>query len=944
MVDIRKVDSKGQNISNLIHNICFSNPKHRKEEAMNIFEELKNLPDASSIFRAWLWKMEGEGLLGKLLEKISLVSPNNSHESLLFLSQLSREIETKEKTAIACCDVEGENRIFRKVRTLLREGNGNSGGNSLMLLGTISHGVMPLIVSDELFRRGRRKKVSANGQQLEIFNNTKDLQMQMKLFAEEELSPAPFGILDAETPISMKFSRVRKLWERVSEKAEKSGWQWPDWYFVNGRELEELFLLFSPMFQKHSNFFRKLWHRGGDTFAVAVMLMSLASATIHFRKEKDESAFFPEVPILDFTKHGLGGGRADGIRISPVFGGFSKKEKRMVEDLKKYHKKYSFKSFGHLFSALSRLKSPLKFDIVDWKFFIGDILARGESRTMNLSALNLPLAEHVEQVKRYLSFSSLSLHFHDPERYALDWSGGAEKSVLCYLSPFSSPMIFEIGMSAGEKKSSFLQRIVEDWDVLQETAGLRNFNNAFCRQLLPLLENSTNRESENGTAETKGKNKTTNLPLFGEAEGEKPVRKVVKELKNITRRSFIDEFELVRRVRRRDGTEMLLMDFSALLDAIAADKILTRGITARGGFIACVMPDHIGERTPSFHISPSKRTFKCFGCGASGKLVNIPNEIAAQIPATVFISGKGFSLRAEMKKTAIPEKHHLVMLTAQKILQSKFWGSEAERYLKAERLIDPDLAFSLGAGFGEDGLINGLMDWGLSLDELHFYGFVGFSQSLNQSRGIGPILARRGLKLEQMRREIKIIKAIGAERKVVFVEGYPFSSLDCRVTFPLALAGKNTNFYGRAVRPCDKRYSHRKLKTDNVPQGGFNIEALNGESDEIFVVESAIDGLSLMMLLGTQSVISVIGVDNYIVLDLVAESVKKITIALNNDLPDSKDGMGSGQKATQKIIERFKKQGLGVRDLTPEMLVPAGLNDYNNLWRRMVREKQKRNF
>lgn len=911
---------------------------------MGIFEELKNLPDASPVFRAWLWKMERENLLEKLLERISLAGFNNHRESLQFLLRLSQGIREKEEMAVACCDMDGESQIFRKMRTLLRDSNGNNGKNSFMFLGTIGHGIMPLIVSGELFRW---KKKKANVHQLEIFNRIEN--PQAMLFNEKEFASPPFEILDVEAPISMKFSRVSKLWDKISKNTEKVGGQWPDWIFASSKELEELFLLFSPLFWKYANFFRRLWYKGGDIFVVAVTLMSLASAMIYFRKEKNKKAFFPEVPILDFTKHGLSGGRADGVRISPVFGGFSKRESKVVEDLKKYHKIYGFKSFGHLFSAFDRLGSPLEFDIIDWKFIVGDVLTRNDSRVADLSAFNLPLAGNVEQMKRYVSLSSLSLHFHDSKKYALDWAEGVEKSTLYYLSPFSPPKIFDVIMSAEEKKSSFFQRIVEDWDALQKTAELRNFNNAFCRQLLPLLEDSVSHKNGNGddnaVANAKGKNGSANLSLFEEAESGRPIRKIVKAFKDtVYKQSFVDELELIRKVKQKDGTETLLMDFGALLDAIAANKVFTRGISARGGFIACIMPDHQEERTPSFHVSPSKRMFKCFGCGASGKLVNIPTEIASQIPATAFTNIKGSPLRAEIKKLVIPEKHHLVMLTAQQILQSKFWGSEAEEYLKMERMIDLDLAFSLGAGYGDDSLINELMDWGLSLDELQFYGFVGFSQSLNQFRGIGPLLAKRGFKPEQMRRDVKIIKSVGGERKVISVAGSPFSSLSRRVSFPLTLAGKNTSFYGRAASACDKRYFHRKLKVENVPQGGFNMEALGGESDEVFVVESVVDSLSLMMLLKTQSVISVIGVDNYIVLDLVAESGKKIAVALNNDPSDSSSKIGSGQKATQKIIERFKKQNLAVRDLTSEMLVPAGLNDYNDLLRRMVREKQKQNF
>ena len=154
--------------------------------------------------------------------------------------------------------------------------------------------------------------------------------------------------------------------------------------------------------------------------------------------------------------------------------------------------------------------------------------------------------------------------------------------------------------------------------------------------------------------------------------------------------------------------------------------------------------------------------------------------------------------------------------------------------------------------------------------------------------------------------------------------------LDRRVTFPLTLAGKITNFYGRAVYEVDKRFRHRKLSVaeTNVPQGGFNIEALTAKSRELIMTESVIDALSLIELgrADKESVVGIIGTTNYLIIDVLAGSGKEIQIALNDD--------EGGRKATLKVAEYVKNRypAAVVKDFTknfvslyPEM---AGL-DYN---------------
>jgi DNA primase len=148
--------------------------------------------------------------------------------------------------------------------------------------------------------------------------------------------------------------------------------------------------------------------------------------------------------------------------------------------------------------------------------------------------------------------------------------------------------------------------------------------------------------------------------------------------------------------------------------------------------------------------------------------------------------------------------------------------------------------------------------------------------------------------------------------------GLPYSVLANRFTFPLALEGHNTSFYGRATWRCDARSKHRKLSTEQtgVPHGAFNINILASEDyPEIVIAEGVFDALSLMQM-GYKATIAMIGVNNTVILESISRSAKNLAIALDHDQNET------GQNNTKKIIDRLKAMNYTahVRNFTQDFI------------------------
>ena len=142
------------------------------------------------------------------------------------------------------------------------------------------------------------------------------------------------------------------------------------------------------------------------------------------------------------------------------------------------------------------------------------------------------------------------------------------------------------------------------------------------------------------------------------------------------------------------------------------------------------------EKTPSFHVNPDTRSYKCFGCGESGDVFTLLEKIDGLTPAEalkVLAERAGVELTSrrdpaeqerEKRLFAANDTAHFYFRQA---LRGTDRGKEVARYL-ADRGIQPEMVEKFGLGYAPDswdGLVGYLRKKGYSDDEAVAAGLVG---------------------------------------------------------------------------------------------------------------------------------------------------------------------------------------------------------------------------
>jgi len=142
------------------------------------------------------------------------------------------------------------------------------------------------------------------------------------------------------------------------------------------------------------------------------------------------------------------------------------------------------------------------------------------------------------------------------------------------------------------------------------------------------------------------------------------------------------------------------------------------------------------EKTPSFHVNPETRSYKCFGCGESGDVFTLLEKIDGLTPAEalkVLAERAGVELTSrrdpaeqerEKRLFAANDTAHFYFRQA---LRGTDRGKEVARYL-ADRGIQPEMVEKFGLGYAPDswdGLVGYLRRKGYSDDEAVAAGLVG---------------------------------------------------------------------------------------------------------------------------------------------------------------------------------------------------------------------------
>jgi DNA primase len=157
-----------------------------------------------------------------------------------------------------------------------------------------------------------------------------------------------------------------------------------------------------------------------------------------------------------------------------------------------------------------------------------------------------------------------------------------------------------------------------------------------------------------------------------------------------------------------------------LLDRVRIEEVVSNYVTLKrsGNSLRGLCPFH-GETSPSFHVSPSKGFYYCFGCRSGGNAVKFIQEIEGKSFIEVIrmlaeregipIPDEELDSRAEQreKQRYARQRRHLELLRAAAGVYEKFlWkspaGERARKYL-ASRGISDETAGKFRLGYAPDG-------------------------------------------------------------------------------------------------------------------------------------------------------------------------------------------------------------------------------------------------
>lgn len=306
----------------------------------------------------------------------------------------------------------------------------------------------------------------------------------------------------------------------------------------------------------------------------------------------------------------------------------------------------------------------------------------------------------------------------------------------------------------------------------------------------------------------------------------------------------------------------------------------------RGSSMIGLCPFH-NEKTPSFHVSPAKGIYKCFGCGKGGDSVRfiMDHEKYSYPEALKYVANK---YNIEVEETEVTpefkeeqdrrESLYIVSNYAAKFFADKMWNSDEGKtiglsYFK-ERGFREDIIKKFELGYSPD-------DWTALLDAAVA---EGYQQSFLEDVGL-------------------VVKND---------QGRVYDRFRGRVMFPIH------NFTGRIIG-----FGGRTLKTDkavpkyvnspesdiyhksNVLYGLFQAKKAIRDLDNCYLVEGYADVLSVQQA-GVENVVASSGTSlTTEQIRLIGRFTKSVTILY--------DGDAAGIKASLRGLDMILEEGLDVK-------------------------------
>ena len=187
-------------------------------------------------------------------------------------------------------------------------------------------------------------------------------------------------------------------------------------------------------------------------------------------------------------------------------------------------------------------------------------------------------------------------------------------------------------------------------------------------------------------------------------------------------------------------------DIAAVREKARIDDVISSYVTLRkagGGSLKGLCPFH-DEKSPSFHVTPARQFWHCFGCGEGGDVINFLMKIdgLSFVEAVERLGDKyGVQLRREdgdirEERAKGPQRRRLIEAhaAAQEFYAGRLGGPDAlqARQFLDERGFDQSAADTFGVGFApRDGeaLTKHLRERGFTQEEVVAAGLVAIGRS-----------------------------------------------------------------------------------------------------------------------------------------------------------------------------------------------------------------------
>lgn len=301
-----------------------------------------------------------------------------------------------------------------------------------------------------------------------------------------------------------------------------------------------------------------------------------------------------------------------------------------------------------------------------------------------------------------------------------------------------------------------------------------------------------------------------------------------------------------------------------------------------GSNLSGLCPFH-SEKTPSFTVSPGKKMFYCFGCGAGGNAITFVQKaenldfvqsvefLAARVGITIPRDEK--YKREEVSRNRIYDMNREAAKFFRACLYDARYGNEAMAYLKGKRRLSDAVIKHFGLGFSPN-------DFGLLTRHMQSLGY----------------------------KEEELVKGFlcGKSQK----NGKLYDYFRNRVMFPIIdVSGNIIGFGGRVMDDSKPKY----LNTSDTP--GFkkskNLFALNYAKnyceDKLILCEGYMDVIA-MHAAGFQNAVATLGTAlTSEQARLMTKYTKKVIVSYDSD--------EAGQRAAERSIKILGEVGLDVRIL-----------------------------